>query len=312
MTSQPGKVLISGASGLIGTSLIRAAEANRIQVLRLVRGEPASPLEIQWNPQSGQPISSLAALEGLGAAIHLSGANLSAHRWTPAYKREIVDSRVRSTRALVSVLKSLRQPPPVFLCASATGIYGNRGDEVLTEESVPGRGFIVETCLAWELEAAQARAAGIRVVYLRFGVVLDCHGGALKKMLPIFRTGLGGNLGNGRQWMGWIALSDVVRAIFYLVDSPAIDGPVNLVAPNPVTNGDLTRALGRSLHRPTVIPAPAFALRLAFGEIADEALLASTRAIPDRLLRSGFTFELSRLDDALARALGGSSSGRPD
>ena len=310
MTTTPGKILFSGATGTIGSALVRAAEAERIQAVQLVRHQPASSSEIQWNPDAAVPVSDPAPLEGIGAAIHLSGANLSSHRWTADYKRQILESRVNSTRALVNTLRSLKQRPPVFLCASATGIYGNRGDEILTEESNPGRGFIADTCIAWEAEAAQARALGIRVVHLRFGVVLSREGGALKHMLPLFRLGLGGNLGNGRQWMNWIALSDAVRAIFHLVDS-SIDGPANLVAPNPVTNAEFTRVLGHALHRPAIIPAPAFALRLAFGEIADEVLLASTRAVPDRLLGSAFTFELPRLDDAFARVLG-SSNGRRD
>jgi len=298
MTTTPGKILFSGATGMIGSALVRAAEANRIQALRLVRHDPASPSEIQWNPDAALPVSDAAQLEGIGAAIHLSGANLSGHRWTADYKRQIVESRVNSTRALVNTLKSLKQRPSVLLCASATGIYGNRGDEILTEESSPGRGFIADTCVAWEVEAAQARPLGIRVVHLRFGVVLAREGGAFKKMLPIFRLGLGGNLGSGRQWMNWIALSDAVRAIFHLLDS-TIDGPANLVAPNPVTNAEFTRALGHALHRPAIISAPAFALSIAFGEVADEVLLASTRAIPARLLGSGFTFELPDIASAL-------------
>ena len=265
MTTTPGKILFSGATGTIGSALVRAAEADRIQAVQLVRHSPAGPSEIQWNPEAAVPVSDPAPLEGIGAAIHLSGANLSSHRWTADYKRQIVESRVNSTRALVNTLKSLKQPPSVLLCASATGIYGNRGDEILTEESNPGRGFIADTCLAWEAEAAQARTLGIRVVHLRFGVVLSREGGALKHMLPLFRLGLGGNLGNGRQWMNWIALSDAVRAIFHLADS-TIDGPANLVAPNPVTNAEFTRALSHALHRPAIIPAPAFALRLALAK----------------------------------------------
>jgi len=302
MTSSPGKILFSGASGFIGTSLVRAAEADRIQAVQLVGHQPGSATEIQWNPDAATPLPDSARLEGIGAAIHLSGANLSSHRWTADYKRQILESRVNSTRALVNTLRSLKQRPPVFLCASATGIYGNRGDEVLTEESNPGRGFIADTCIAWEAEAAQARALGIRVVHLRFGVVLSRERGALRHMLPLFRLGLGGNLGSGRQWMNWIVLSDAVRAIFHLVDS-TIDGPANLVTPNPVTNAEFTRVLSHALHRPAIMPAPAFALGLAFGEIADEVLLASTRAVPDRLLGSAFTFELPDIASALKAIL---------
>ncbi len=293
------KILLSGASGMIGTALVRAAEAQRISVLRLVRRTPASQSEIQWNPSSAAVLSESASLEDLDVAVHLSGANLSAHRWTPQYKRAIVDSRLGSTRALVKVLGSLKQPPKALLCASATGIYGDRGDEVLTEDSLPGNGFLAETCLAWEAEAAKARDAGIRVVNLRFGVVLGPGEGALGRMLPLFRLGLGGNLGSGRQWMSWIALSDQVRAVFYLAESPEASGPFNIVAPNPATNANFTRALAHVLHRPAVLPAPAFALRVAFGEMADEALLASTRAVPVRLVQSGFIFEQPGIDAAL-------------
>jgi uncharacterized protein len=298
------KILISGASGMIGTALIRAADARRISVLRLVRQSPASPSEIQWNPAGTEVLSAAAPLEDLQAVIHLSGANLSAHRWTPAYKREIADSRIGTTLALVNALKSLKQPPAAFLCASATGIYGDRGDEILTEDSPPGDGFLAETCLAWETEAAKAREAGIRVVNLRFGVALGTGEGALGKMLPVFRAGLGGKLGSGRQWMSWIALEDLARAIFYLADSPEASGPFNIVAPDPVTNADFTQALGRALHRPAILPAPALALRTFLGELADAALLASTRAVPDRLLRSGFSFELPAVKLALAEILG--------
>jgi uncharacterized protein (TIGR01777 family) len=296
-------ILVSGTSGMIGTALIRAVAARRISILKLVRRVPAQPSEIQWDPGSAAVVADPAPLEGVDAAIHLSGANLAAHRWTPDYKREIVESRTGTTRALVNVLKSLKRPPAVFLCASATGIYGSRGDEILTEDSPPGQGFLAEACLAWEAEAAKARDAGMRVVNLRFGVVLSAGEGALAKMMPLFRIGLGGKLGSGRQWMNWIALSDLVRAVLYLVECPDISGPFNLVAPNPVSNGEFTRALGNVLHRPAVFPAPAFALRAAFGEMADEALLASSRAVPERLLRSGFTFELPNLDSALRAIL---------
>jgi uncharacterized protein len=296
------KILISGASGMIGTALLRAAEANRISVYRLVRRAPTNSAEIQWNPTNAAALSGSAPLEGLDAVIHLSGANLSAHRWTSTYKREIVESRVGTTRALANLLNSLRQPPKVLPCASATGIYGDRGDEVLTEDSRPGEGFLAETCLAWEAEAARAREAS-RVVHLRFGVALGPGEGALGKMLPLFRLGLGGNLGSGRQWMSWIALADLVRAIFHLAESPDASGAFNMVAPNPVTNAEFTRALARALHRPALLSAPAFALRAFIGEMADEALLTSTRAVPDRLLHSGFTFAFPGIDAGLKASI---------
>jgi len=303
MSPTPGKILIGGASGLVGSALVRAGAANRIQTLQLVRRNPAGPAEIQWNPDAPTAITDPTPLEGLTAAIHLSGANVAGHRWTPTYKRKIVNSRVNTTRALVNTFRSLRQPPPIFLCASATGIYGDRGDELLADDSKPGSGFLADICLAWEAEAAQARALGIRVVHMRFGVVLAREGGALKKMLPLFRLGLGGRLGSGRQWMNWIALNDLVRAVFHLMNSPTADGPFNLASPNPVPNAEFARALGNVLHRPTIFPAPAFALRLAFGEMADEGLLASARAIPDRLLSNGFTFDLPDLTSAFRAIL---------
>lgn len=297
------KFLISGGSGIIGTALVRGGEAQQISAVKLVRRAPADPSEIQWDPVSGQVLGDPTVLEGLDAAIHLSGANLSAHRWTSAYKREIADSRIASTRALVNLLKSLKQPPAVLLCASATGIYGDRGDEILTEDSPPGQGFIAETCIAWEAEAAKAREEGTRVVHLRFGVALSAGGGALKKMLPLFRLGLGEKFASGRQWMSWIALKDVVRAVLYLAESPEASGAFNMIAPNPVTNAEFARALGHVLRRPALFPAPAFALRAALGEVADEVLLASTRAVPKRLLDSGFRFDLPTLDQALEEIL---------
>lgn len=323
------RILVSGASGLIGLALIRALGAHRIETLQLVRGRPGHPGQISWHPGSPQPFSDPQARQaldaGFDAAIHLSGANLASRRWTAAYKKEIRDSRIATTRALVDILKGLRQPPRTLLCASATGIYGDRGDEILTEDSPSGQGFLANVCRAWESEAARAGGTdashtddpGIRVVHLRFGVVLGPDGGALARMLPLFRLGLGGRLGSGRQWMSWIALPDLVRAILFLLepdfsldpDSPSrsgpmnLSGPVNLVAPNPVTNADFTRTLAHSLHRPAILPAPAFALRAAFGEMADAALLSSTRVLPDRLLRAGFRFELPTIEAALKSLL---------
>ena len=296
-------ILVSGGSGLIGISLLRSFSADRIQAIRLVREKPDRPDAIQWNPNAAEPVDDLSRLENAGAAIHLSGANLSSHRWTVSYKREIVESRVQTTRALVNLLKKLKNPPQSLLCASAVGIYGDRGDEVLTEKSAPGQGFLADTCRAWETEADRAKETGIRVVHLRFGVVLSSDGGALKQMLPVFRAGLGGRLGSGRQWMSWISLSDLVRAISHVLRTDALEGPVILVAPIPVMNKEFTRALGHALRRPAVLPVPSFALRAAFGEMADAALLASTRAIPERLAASGFHFELPEINAALRSIL---------
>lgn len=293
------KVLVSGSSGLIGTSLVRSLTGDRIEVVRLVRGKAKDPDEVEWNPESEAPEADLAKLEGATAVIHLSGANLFGHRWTAAYKKEIVDSRVKSTRTLVKLLRKLEKRPSSFLCASAIGIYGDQGDERLTEDSTPGAGFLADTCRAWEAAADSAAELGMRVVHLRTGVVLAREGGALKEMLPLFRAGVGGRLGSGRQWMSWIALTDLVRAVRQILVTESVAGPVNLAAPNPVTNADFTRALARAVHRPGVVPAPAFALRVVLGEMADAALLASTRAIPQRLSEAGFEFDHPEVGEAL-------------
>ena len=222
---------------------------------------------------------------------------------TPAYKREIGESRIQSTCALATTLAGLRNRPQLLLAASATGFYGNRGDQSLDESSSPGAGFLADLCVKWESAAQPAIDAGIRVVHLRFGVVLGPGPGALAKMLPIFRLGLGGPLGSGRQWMSWISLQDAVAAILFLLQTLPVSGPVNLCAPNPVTNAEFTRALGRIVHRPAIFPAPAFALRLALGEMADEALLSSARVYPAKLTSAGFRFTHPSITQGLAAAL---------
>jgi uncharacterized protein (TIGR01777 family) len=241
-------------------------------------------------------------LEGLEAAVHLGGVNLSERRWTPAYKREIETSRVESTRVLAKLLAGLKRPPKTLLVASAAGFYGDRGDEVLDEASGAGEGYLPEICEKWEAASEAAARVGIRVVHMRLGVVLGREG-ALKKMLPIFRLGLGGRLGSGRQWMSWIGLGDAVRAILFAMKTETLSGPVNLTAPQPVTNAEFTRALGRALHRPAMLAVPAVALRLMFGEMADEALLWSTRAVPGKLIKAGFRFEQGTVDEALAAVM---------
>jgi uncharacterized protein (TIGR01777 family) len=303
-------VLLTGASGLLGRALAGALRERAIPVLEATRQptrQPTAGQHILWSPQADQPFADPTLLEGLDLAIHLSGANLAGQRWTPAYKHEIVSSRTRSTAGLARTLATLAQPPRLLIVASATGIYGDRGDEILTEASPPGTGFLSETCQAWE--AATAPAAGIRVVHLRFGVVLDPHGGALAKVLPLFKAGLGGRLGSGKQWMSWIAIDDLVRAVFHIAgygDAAAtqhLEGPVNCISPAPVTNAEYTQALASVLHRPAFATAPAFALRLALGEMADAALLASCRAIPAKLLASGFHFQFPEITPALTHLL---------
>lgn len=295
------RILLSGASGMLGTALSAALGA-RYERLRLVRRAPVRVGEIEWHPEAVRPVAQMDWLEGLSAAIHLSGANVAGRRWTAAYKRELVESRVGSTRALALALAALREKPQVLLVASGTGFYGNRGDEILDESSSVGSGFLAELCRDWEEAAKPAADAGIRVVHLRFGLVMG-KGGALKKMLPAFRLGLGGPLGDGTQWMSWIALEDLVNAVWLALMDTSLAGPVNVVAPNPVTNAEFARALGRVLHRPAVLPAPAFALRLAFGEMADEALLAGQRVVPKKLLDAGFRFEFPEIEGALRAAI---------
>jgi hypothetical protein len=241
-------------------------------------------------------------LNGIRAAIHLSGDSLTDGRWTAAKKQRIRQSRVRTTQSLVELLSHLDHRPEVLLCASAVGFYGNRGEEVLTEDSPSGDGFLPQVCREWEAAADAASDLGIRVVHLRFGVVLACEGGALKKMLPIFRMGLGGNLGSGRQWMSWIALPTLVEIVEFCMNRHQVRGAVNVVA-NPVTNAEFTVALAHHLHRLAIVPAPAFALRIAFGEMANDALLSSARAIPAKLLQAGFVFQLPTLQDAFQQIL---------
>ena len=301
----PCKVLLSGASGMLGSALREALRAEGADIVQLVRRKPALSGEMHWDATENSRFGEKSQiLEGLAGAIHLSGANVVARRWSGEYRREIAASRVESTRALATALSGRREQPPVLLVASATGIYGDRGDEMLTEESASGTGFLADVCRSWEAAAQPAVAAGIRVVHLRFGVVLSGGSGALGKMAPLFRMGLGGRLGSGRQWMSWIAIEDVVKAIRFLMKSPGIVGAVNLTAPNPVTNAEFTRALGRQLHRPALLPVPAFALRLAMGQMADEALLPSARVMPKRLMEAGFQFAQPTIEEALAAALG--------
>lgn len=297
-------MLLSGASGLLGTALRNGMRAEGAEIAQLVRRAPTRDGELRWDPAAGLFSENTTALEGLGAAIHLSGANVAAHRWTLEYRREIVVSRVESTRTLARILAGLERPPAVLLVASATGVYGNRGDEALTEDSAPGTGFLANVCRDWEAAAEPAAAAGIRVVHLRFGVVLSAGEGALGKMAPLFRMGLGGRLGSGRQWMSWLGIEDAVAAVRFLLRTPQIVGAINMTAPNPVTNAEFTRTLGRVVHRPALLPAPAFALRLALGQMADEALLASARVLPKRLMDAGFRFAQPTIEEALAAALG--------
>jgi hypothetical protein len=298
------KIVLSGASGMLGTALRAGLTSDRRHVLQLVRRIARGPDELSWDPKAASPIPDSTALDGASAVIHLSGASVAGRRWTKSYKREIIASRVDTTRALAQLLAGLKQPPKTFVVASAIGIYGNRSNELLDESSSPGTGLLPDVCKQWEAAAKLARDAGIRVIHARFGVVLGQGTGALGKMLPIFRLGLGGRLGSGRQWMSWVSLEDAVGAICFVLDTPSVAGPVNVCSPNPIRNADFTRALARHLGRPAPFPAPAFALRLLFGQMADEALLASEAVHPRKLLAAGFDFAQPTLGEALEAALG--------
>ncbi len=295
-------MILSGASGVVGSAVGHALAARSTPLLRLVRRQ-ANAGELSWNPGATTPFTDTAPLEGARAAIHLSGASIAGQRWSPAYKRELAASRVDSTRALATTLSRLKRRPETLIVASAVGFYGNREGEVLDEASGPGEGFLPELCQLWEEAAHPAVEAGIRVVHTRFGVLLNRGPGALEKMLPVFRAGLGGPLGNGHQWMSWVSIDDAVAAILFALETPALAGPVNVTSPNPVRNAEFTKALARQLHRPAAVPAPAFALRLVFGQMADEALLASARVMPTKLARAGFHFRHATVEEALAAVL---------
>ena len=294
------KVLVAGSSGLIGTALCSRLEREGHEVVRLVRRQPAQG-ELRWDPEAGELEQE--ALEGIEAVVHLGGRNIAAGRWTATVKAQLRQSRVQTTQLLAAGLAGLATPPRVLVCASAIGIYGNRRDEELDEESSTGEGFLAELGRAWEGASAVAAEAGIRVVQARLGLVMSRRGGALAKMLLPFRLGVGGKIGDGRQYVSWISLEDAVAALIYAVENDALRGPVNLTAPQPVTNAELTRTLGRVLRRPTLLPLPAFAAKLLLGELAEEGLLASQRVRPTRLLEAGFEFAHPELEGALHRAL---------
>ncbi len=295
------KIAVAGATGLVGSALVPFLTTGGHQVARIVRTHTAGA-DVVWDPAAG--MIDAGRLEGLDAVVHLAGENIAGRRWNAEQKERIRDSRVRGTRLLCESLARLRQPPRVLVSASAIGFYGNRGDEEMTEASAGGSGFLPEVCKEWEAATEPATAAGVRVAHLRFGVILSPRGGALAKMLTPFRLGAGGRTGDGRQWLSWIALDDAVGAIYHALDTPGLSGPVNAVAPRPVTNGDFTRTLGKVLGRPALMPLPAFLARLAFGELANELLLASTRVVPRALLDSGYRFLFSDLEDALRHSLG--------
>ena len=284
------RIAVTGSHGLVGSALVPFLETAGHQVQRIGRRK-------DWELD-------LAGLDAAGAVVHLAGENIAAGRWSASKKERILRSRTESTAALVRHLAGMKHPPRVLVCASAIGIYGDRGPELLDETSPAGSGFLAEVCRAWEKAAAAASAGGTRVVSLRFGMILSSEGGALARMLRPFRLGLGGRIGNGSQYLSWIGIDDAAGAILYAIGQESLAGPVNAVAPEPLTNRDFTRRLGKVLHRPALFPLPAFAARLAFGEMADALLLCSTRVVPSRLLQSGYRFRDPDLKEALHRILG--------
>jgi uncharacterized protein (TIGR01777 family) len=304
-------IAVTGASGFLGSAVVDALRGDGHEVRRLVRRTPDAPDEVQWDPTRGTV--DLEGLSGIEAVIHLAGAGVGDHRWTPAYKEEILRSRVDGTRTIATACASLSPKPRVLLSSSAIGFYGDTGEAAVDESAPGGSGFLADVVRAWEPETKPAEAAGIRVVQLRTGVILSSKGGTLGgpvrilgvpiKLLTLFKSGVAGPLGSGRQWLSWMSLTDYVNAVRFLLTADAVSGPVNLTAPQPVRNKAWTRAIGRRVHRPTALRLPRFALRAVVGEFADEAVLASQRVLPRRLEAAGFTFTHPDIDSALAADL---------
>ncbi|MCS7168172.1 MAG: TIGR01777 family oxidoreductase [Gemmatales bacterium] len=295
------RILVSGSSGLIGSTLVPKFQEAGHEVVRLVRRPAQTPNEIFWNPDSGE--IDRAALEGFDAVIHLAGYGIAERRWNDEIKALIRNSRVQSTKLLTETLASLSVKPRVLVSASAVGYYGDRGTEELSEESPPGNDFLAQVCREWEAATQPAMQAGIRVVCCRLGVVLSDRGGALAKMRMPFLLGLGGRIGKGQQYWSWIHISDAVQAFMFVLEQETLAGAVNFTSPNPVTNAEFTRTLGRVLRRPTIFPMPAFAARLIFGEMADALFLSSARVVPKKLTQAGFSFEYAELESALRHLL---------
>lgn len=297
------RVAVSGASGLVGSALMAALASAGHQPIPMVRKQKTDGgASISWNPDAG--FVDAQALEGVDAIIHLAGEGIADGRWSTARKARIRDSRVVGTRLLCDTLAQMANPPKHFLCASAIGFYGSRGEETLTEQSAPGTGFLADVCREWEQATESARAKGLRVANLRFGVILSPKGGALAKMLTPFKMGVGGVIGSGTQYFSWITLDDIIAATLHVLAHPEVTGPVNFTAPHPVNNREFTKTLGKVLGRPTIFSMPAFAARLAFGEMANEMLLGGQKVIPARLEESGYPFQHRELEPALRFLLG--------
>ncbi|MER6101103.1 TIGR01777 family oxidoreductase [Streptomyces sp. NPDC001832] len=294
------RIAVTGASGLIGAALVRSLRADGHEVVRLVRHPARAGDEVEWDPK--RQYVDVAGLVGCDAVVHLAGAGVGDHRWTPAYKQEIRDSRVLGTTAVAEAVASLDVPPKVLLSGSAIGYYGDTGDRAVDESAPAGEGFLPSVCVEWEAATAAAQEAGVRTVHARTGLVVGREGGAWGRLFPLFRAGLGGRLGNGRQYWSFIALHDEVAALRHILDTESLSGPVNLTGPDPVTNGEVTAAMGRVLRRPTLLTAPAPALRIALGDFAED-VLGSQRVLPGRLLESGFVFAFPGIDEAIRAAL---------
>jgi len=295
------KVAIAGGGGLVGSALIPMLKHLGAQITRLVRSKPDAG-EIEWHPNQDEV--SRGSLERFDVIINLAGESIAAGRWTDDQKRKIRDSRVNGTHLLSEAIARLAHKPRVFLCASATGIYGDRDDEPLDEQSESGGGFLAGVCREWEKACEPALKAGVRVVNLRFGPILSREGGMLAKLLTPFKMGMGGKVGSGRQYISWVAIEDAIQAIKLAIEDVTINGPLNVVSPNPVTNEEFTKTLGHILNRPTALAMPAFAARLAFGEMADEMLLASQRVLPKKLAQIGYQFTYPDIDRALRHYVG--------
>jgi len=291
------KVVVTGASGLIGSALVKSLTADAHDVVRLVRREPRAADERQWDPSGGDLDPAL--MDAADAVVHLAGAGIGDKRWTEDYKQTILRSRVDGTTTIATAIARATDPPNVLLSASAVGYYGETGDEGADESSPNGQGFLADVVRQWEAATAAAETAGVRVVHARTGVVLSAEGGALGKVLPLFKLGLGGRLGNGQQWMSWIAIADHITALRFLLDRADLAGPINVTAPEPVRNRDYTKAIGRAVHRPALAVVPATALRVALGGFADEGVLVSQRVVPARLEDAGFPFTYADIDSAL-------------
>jgi uncharacterized protein (TIGR01777 family) len=294
-------ILITGSTGLIGTNLSAFLAQKNHRIIHMVRKTPVSENQIFWDPNTAK--LDAGSLEGIDAVVHLAGESITGGRWTAEKKLRIRESRIRGTRLLSESMANLSAPPKVLISTSAIGYYGDRGEERLYEDSRAGTGFLADVCREWENATEPASAKGIRVVTLRFGIVISARGGALSQMLPVFRTGFGGKTGSGRQYMSWIALEDLTRIVEFAIQDESLQGPVNAVSPNPVSNRIFAKTLGRVLRRPSIFTLPRFAARIAFGEMADALLLASARVIPNRLTEAKYPFRFSDLEAALRNAL---------